>query len=105
MVEANNKGRHQKDLRQGGKAGNKRKHNKAYPNKGKGGSGFNWAEKRDKKRQKQQERERGGAEPYEIANYVIGSDRFNEYYKVGVPHSKVHAFQMSYSLAYLENLR
>ena len=31
---------------------------------------------------KQQERERGVVEPYEISQYTIGSDRFNEYYKV-----------------------
>ena len=58
------------------KAGKKRKHQKAF---GKAGR-MNWSEKREKKRQKQQERQ-NGVDPYEISQYTIGSDRFNEYYK------------------------
>ena len=56
---------------------------------------MNWAQKRDKKRQRQQELERNGGERdgYEINQYTIGSDRFNEYYKVSRQLSEVRVFQ------------
>ena len=56
----------------------KRKHKQAF-----GQGRVNWQEKRDKKRAKKLEQAQGvTVEPYEINTYVIGSERFNEYYKV-----------------------
>ena len=44
---------------------------------------INWAEKRAKKKQRKAEEAAGEVEPYEINNFEIGSDKFNEYYTVG----------------------
>ena len=55
----------------------KRKHKEAF-----GAGKINWAEKRAKKRQQKMEKMAGDVEPYEINNFEIGSDKFNEYYTV-----------------------
>ncbi len=59
-------------------AGKKRKHQKAFGNGGK----MDWSKKRDNKRRNKQKEAEGGRDDYEISQYTIGSDRFNEYYKV-----------------------
>jgi len=65
------------------KTDRKRKHGKAFKNKGKNKNHVNWSEKRDQKRLKAAERDAGGVnEPYESNTFTIGSDYFNEYYKV-----------------------
>jgi hypothetical protein len=57
------------------KSTRKRKHKKAF------GGQVNWQEKRAKKRAKKQEMESGAPiEPYKIDTFVIGSEKFNEYY-------------------------
>ena len=85
MVEANNPGRGggkgDRDVwKEQTEKANKRKHKKAFGNGGK----LNWAQKREKKRARKEELDRNGGkvEAYEISTYTIGSDRFNEYYKV-----------------------
>ena len=79
----------------------KRKHNKAF-----GKQPVNWGEKRDKKRLKAQELEQGINEPYEISKYTIGSDKFNEYYKVsfGSQSLKVAIFLTAFLFDFLKRV-
>lgn len=60
------------------KAGKKRKHQRAFGNGGK----MNWADKKRNKKERQAEQAAGRVDHYEISTYKIGSDKFNEYYKV-----------------------
>ena len=43
---------------------------------------MNWADKKRNKKERQAEQAAGRVDHYEISTYKIGSDKFNEYYKV-----------------------
>ena len=81
------------------KSTRKRKHKKAF------GGQVNWQEKRAKKRAKKQEMESGAPiEPYKIDTFVIGSEKFNEYYTVSTPSYHSESFYFMYSFGKIERV-